>query len=288
MLKSVILPIAGMGSRDLPATKTIPKEMLPIVDKPAIHYILDEARNSGIEQALFISGRHKRAVEDYFDRFPELEESLKAAGKMELLQSINEPADMIKVFTTRQPFPRGLGDAIYQAKGFVSEDAFAVMLPDDIVLSDIPCLKQLLNAYDKYHSSVIAVEKVDMKDTSSYGIISGTLVDDNIYLLDDLVEKPEPSEAPSNMGIIGRYVLTKEIFAELESAESGVAGEIQLTDALKSLLKRQKVYAVAFDGKRFDVGSIAGLIKANVSMGLQNAEFQQDIKNFLLGIMNEI
>lgn len=287
MIESVVIPVAGLGTRNLPATKSIPKEMLPVLDKPAIHYIIEEARESGIKKALLVSGRHKKAIEDYFDSFPELEHILKQKGKEKALKSILEPLSIMKIFITRQAEAKGLGHAVYQAKEFINEPAFAVMLPDDLAISDTPYLKQLIDAYNRFHTSVIAVEYVPKNDVSSYGIIEAAEVEEGIYEVKGLVEKPQPADAPSNLGIIGRYVLTKEIFEELENIKPGAGGELQLTDAMRGLIKRQKMYAVVCKGKRFDIGNISGLIKTNIAYALHSEDYRAEILDYIKEFINE-
>lgn len=234
-VRKAIIPAAGLGTRFLPATKAQPKEMLPIVDKPTIQYIVEEAVKSGIEDIIIISGRNKRAIEDHFDKSYELEHELKNKGKRELLSLVQDISNLVDIHYIRQKEAKGLGHAIYCAKSFIGNEPFAVLLGDDIVDSEVPCLKQMIDIYNEYKTTVLGVQTVPDEDVSKYGIVACRPVDDRVYKVKDLVEKPEKSEAPSNVAILGRYIITPKIFKHLENAKPGKGGEIQLTDALKTL-----------------------------------------------------
>jgi UTP--glucose-1-phosphate uridylyltransferase len=276
-----VIPAAGLGTRFLPATKAQPKEMLPIVDKPVIQFVVEEAINSGIEDVLIITGRGKRAIEDHFDKSFELEHMLEEQKKFKLLKKIKEISDLADIHYVRQKERLGLGHAILCAKDHVGKEPFAVLLGDTIVESKIPCTKQLMNFYEKYKGSIIAVEEVPKERIPSYGVIDGEKIDDDVYLVKDLVEKPKAEEAPSNLGIIGRYILTSEIFDILGKIKPGVGNEIQLTDALRSLRKFQKVYACKFSGRRYDIGNKFDYLKASIEYGLESDELGRELRNYL-------
>lgn len=274
-IKKVIIPAAGLGTRFLPATKAQPKEMLPIVDKPTLQYIIEEACMSGIEQILIITGRNKKSIEDHFDKSIELELELEKNGKLEQLEMIRRISNMIDIQYVRQKEPKGLGDAIYCARHFINNEPFAIILGDDIVDSKIPCLKQLIDIYDKKQTSVIGVQKVNEKDVSKYGIVEGDKITENLYIVKDLVEKPPVEKAPSNIAILGRYILSPDIFHFLENQPPGKNGEIQLTDALKALSKSEDMYAYIFDGERFDVGDKIGFLSATIHFALKRDELKK-------------
>mgnify|MGYP003586438045 CR=1 FL=1 len=280
-IKKAVIPVGGFGTRLLPITKSQPKEMLPIVDKPAVQYVVEEAVKSNISNILLITGRGKRAIEDYFDYAVELESELEEKGKQELLKVVREPSELAKIFYVRQKKPLGLGDAVRQAKGFINEEYFGVLLADDIIDADIPVLKQMIEVHEKYGGNVIAVMEVPMSETKSYGVIEGTKIDGDVYEVSDLVEKPEPIEAPSNLAIIGRYILNYTIFDAIENTEPGKNGEIQLTDAIKKLLYKEKVYAYKFKGERYDVGEKSGYIEANISFALKRDDLKETIKSYI-------
>ncbi|HNY12625.1 MAG TPA: UTP--glucose-1-phosphate uridylyltransferase GalU [Candidatus Wallbacteria bacterium] len=281
MIKKAILPAAGLGTRFLPATKAQPKEMLPIVDKPTIQYVIEEAVKSGIEEVLIITGRGKRAIEDHFDKSFELEYHLLEKNMTRELEEIKDISSMVNIHYVRQKEPRGLGHAILCAKAFVGNEPFAVMLGDDIIESETPCLKQLIDVHDKYRASVIALMKVPMENIGSYGCVKPKNIEEAIYLIEELVEKPDPSKAPSDLAIIGRYIITPEIFEILEKTEPGKGGEIQLTDALAKLNKRQAVYGCRFSGRRYDVGDRLGYLKAIVEMALERNDLKDGFKEYL-------
>lgn len=283
-IKKAIIPAAGLGTRFLPATKSIPKEMLPIVDKPTIQYIVEEVMGSGIEDVLIITGRNKGSIEEHFDRAVELENNLQQTHKEELLEEVRKISQMINIHTVRQKSPLGLGHAVYCAKSFVGDEPFAVLLGDDIVDSQKPCLKQMIEAYDEYNSTILGVQSVAREDVSKYGIVSGQKINDKVYSVNDLVEKPDADKAPSDIAILGRYIITPRIFEILENTGKGVGGEIQLTDGLKKLCELEKVYAYIFEGRRYDVGSKIGFLEATVDFALKREDLRDSFKNYLRGI----
>jgi UTP--glucose-1-phosphate uridylyltransferase len=282
-VRKAIIPAAGLGTRFLPATKAQPKEMLPIVDKPTIQYIVEEAAASGIEDIIIVSGRGKRAIEDHFDKSYELEETLVKKGKFDQLQEVQEIANIANIHYIRQKEPKGLGHAIYCARRFIGDEPFAVMLGDDIVQSETPCLKQLLQVYERYNSSIVGVQQVPQEDVSKYGIIApkAQQIETNVFNVANFVEKPAMDEAPSNYAIMGRYILRPEIFAVLENLPAGAGGEIQLTDAIKQLNEKQAVLAYHFNGHRYDVGDKLGFIKATIDIALQRNELKNDLLRYL-------
>ncbi|WP_430535448.1 UTP--glucose-1-phosphate uridylyltransferase GalU [Listeria rocourtiae] len=276
-VRKAVIPAAGLGTRFLPATKAMPKEILPIVDKPTIQYIVEEAVASGIEDILIVTGKGKRAIEDHFDSVPELENNLREKNKLELLHLIEETTN-INLHFIRQSKPKGLGDAILQAKGFVGNEPFIVMLGDDIVESKTPCAKQLINQYQKTHSSVIGVQHVPHEETYRYGIIDPlNEYGKGLYNVKGFVEKPDPAKAPSDLAILGRYLLTPQIFDFLETQEPGAGGEIQLTDAINRLNEIQRVFAYDFEGERYDVGDKFGFIKTTMQFALRHPEIKDEV-----------
>ena len=289
-VKKAIIPAAGLGTRFLPATKAQPKEMLPIVDKPTIQYIVEEAVQSGIEDIIIVSGRGKRAIEDHFDKSYELEETLAKKNKFDALQEVQEIAKLANIHYIRQGEPLGLGHAIWCARKFVGNEPFAVMLGDDIVNSvDKPCLRQMIEVYNRYHSSVVGVQGVADEDVSKYGIIKpkGNEIEPSVINVDSLVEKPNLEDAPSNFAIMGRYILRPEIFGILENLPTGAGGEIQLTDAINVLNKEQAVLAYQFEGTRYDVGDKFGFIKAQVDYALQREDLREQMMEYLSEINKE-
>lgn len=280
-VRKAIIPAAGLGTRFLPATKAQPKEMLPIVDKPTIQYIIEEAIASGIEDILIITGRGKRAIEDHFDRSFELEDELKKKNQEELLQQVREIANLVDIHYIRQKEPKGLGHAIYCAKAFIGNEPFAVLLGDDIVDSKVPCLKQMINIFNEYKTSILGVQAVDPEEVSKYGIVSGKQVDERIYKVRDLIEKPEKENAPSNIAILGRYIISPVIFQFLENAKPGKNGEIQLTDSLRELARQEAMYAYDFIGRRYDVGNKMGFLEATVEFALKREELRDDFERYL-------
>ncbi len=280
-VKKAIIPAAGLGTRFLPATKSQPKEMLPIVDKPTIQYIVEEAVASGIEQILIITGRNKKSIEDHFDKSVELEKELEEKNKQELLELVRGISSLAEVYYIRQKEPKGLGHAIYCAKTFVGNEPFAVMLGDDIVDSKKPCLKQLLDCYGEYKTSILGVQPVPEEDVCKYGIVTPLRIEENVYKVKGLVEKPKVADSPSNIAILGRYIITPKIFDVLEHTEPGVNGEIQLTDALKLLMRDEAIYAYSFEGRRYDVGDKLGYLEATVDFALKRPELREGFMNYL-------
>lgn len=284
-IRKAIIPAAGLGTRFLPATKAQPKEMLPIVDKPTIQFIIEEAISSGIEDILIITGRGKRAIEDHFDRSLELEEELEKKGKLELLEQVRQIADLANIHYIRQKEAKGLGHAIYCAKAFIANEPFAVLLGDDIVKAEVPCLKQMIDIHSEYSTSILGVQHVPLEDVSKYGIISGKQIDDRVYKVSTLVEKPDKDKAPSNLAILGRYIINPSIFKYLENAEPGKDSEIQLTDALCRLARSEPMYAYAFEGKRYDVGNKLGFLQATVEFALEREELKDEFEAYLKEII---
>lgn len=279
-IRKAIIPAAGLGTRFLPATKAQPKEMLPIVDKPAIQYIIEEAIASGIEEILIITGRNKRSIEDHFDRSVELELQLKEQGKYEMLGLVEEISN-ITVHFIRQKEAKGLGHAVLCAKQFVGNESFAVMLGDDIVDAEVPCLRQLMDVYRDYEGSVLGVQEVSKAKVSSYGIVNPKAIKQNVWQALDLIEKPSPEEAPSQLAVLGRYILEPEIFDLLEKTKPGRGGEIQLTDAICQLAAIQKVYAYNFSGRRYDIGDKQGYLEATVEYALKRPELRDKFLEYL-------
>ncbi len=288
-VRKAVIPAAGYGTRLLPATKAQPKEMLVIVDKPAIQYVVEEAVASGIEEILIINGRNNESIINHFDRSPELEYSLRERGQTELLELVESISDMVNVHFVRQKEVKGLGYAIHCAKSFVGNEPFAVLLCDDIVYNPYkPCLKQLVDVYEQKRSSVVGVHSIDLTEVDKYGIIAGEKIDSRTYVLSDMVEKPVVDKAPSNMAILGRYILTPEVFNHLENTKPGIGGEIQLTDALHSLLKEQSIYAYDIEGKRYDTGDKLGFLKATVEFALRHDQVKENFKGYLKEIIGTL
>ncbi|WP_332275209.1 UTP--glucose-1-phosphate uridylyltransferase GalU [Bacillus velezensis] len=283
-VRKAIIPAAGLGTRFLPATKAMPKEMLPIVDKPTIQYIIEEAVESGIEDIIIVTGKGKRAIEDHFDNAPELERNLEEKGKIELLQKVKKSSNIADIHYIRQKEPKGLGHAVWCARNFIGDEPFAVLLGDDIVQAEKPGLRQLMDEYEKTLSSIIGVQQVPESDTHRYGIIDPLTHEGRRYQVKNFVEKPEPGTAPSNLAILGRYVFTPEIFMYLEQQEVGAGGEIQLTDAIQKLNDIQRVFAYDFEGKRYDVGEKLGFIETTLEFALQD----QDIRHKLIPFMKDL
>lgn len=287
-VRKAIIPAAGLGTRFLPATKAQPKEMLPIVDKPTIQYIIEEAVASGIEEILIITGRNKRAIEDHFDKSIELEQQLVSTGKDDLLKIVDDISNMANIYYIRQKEPKGLGHAISCAKTFVGNEPFAVMLGDDVVDNEEnPCLKQLIDCFNEYKTTILGVQKVDHKDVSKYGIVKGMPIENGVYKVKDLVEKPMVDESPSDVAILGRYIITPRIFDVLEKTEPGKGGEIQLTDALKTLIVEEAMYAYEFQGRRYDVGDKLGFLEATVEFALKREDLGKDFANYLIKIQKD-
>ncbi|MEN2983440.1 MAG: UTP--glucose-1-phosphate uridylyltransferase GalU [Dictyoglomaceae bacterium] len=280
-IRKAVFPAAGLGTRFLPATKAQPKEMLPVVDKPIIQYGVEEAVNSGLEEIVIVTGRNKRAIEDHFDISFELEYFLQKKGELELLKQVREISELATVYYIRQKEPLGLGHAILVTKEIVKDEPFAVVLSDDLIVSDVPCLKQMISIYERYKCSVIAVERVSEEEVKNYGIIAGKELENGLYQITDLIEKPSLEEAPSNLAIVGRYILTPEIFNMLEKVKPGRGGEIQLTDGLKLLLEREAIYAYEFKGKRYDTGNKLGFLIASVELALKREDIGKIFKEYL-------
>lgn len=280
-VRKAIIPAAGLGTRFLPATKAQPKEMLPIVDKPTIQYIIEEAVASGIEEILIITGRNKKCIEDHFDKSVELEMELEKNHKEELLELVRGISDIADIHYIRQKEPKGLGHAILCAKAFVGNEPFAVLLGDDVVDSEVPCLKQLMDCYKEYKTSILGVQTVAKEDVNKYGIVDGIHIEDRVYKVKKLVEKPAVEEAPSNVAILGRYIITPQIFDVLANTQPGKGGEIQLTDALETLIENEAMYAYNFEGRRYDVGDKLGFLQATVEFALKKEELREPFIEYL-------
>jgi len=280
-VKKAVIPAAGLGTRFLPVTKSMPKEMLPIIDKPAIHYVVEEAVDSGIDDILLITGRGKRAIEDYFDDAPELRMHLEKNGKSQQLEDLQRISRFEGIHFIRQREPKGLGDAVLCAEKHCGDDPFAVLLGDDIMKDSMPCTRQLMQIFEKTGSSVIAVQEIPQEHISRYGIIKGKEHGKNLIKLDDIVEKPSLEAAPSHFGSIGRYVFTPEIFSCLKQTTKGAGGEIQLTDAIRRLIKKEDVFAYCYPGKRFDTGDKLGYIETIIDYALEDKTMQKDLYAFL-------
>ena len=286
-VKKAIIPSAGLGTRFLPATKSQPKEMLPIVDKPTLQYIIEEAIKSGIEEILIITGRNKKSIEDHFDKSVELELELEQKGKKEMLEMVRDISNMVNIHYIRQKEPKGLGHAIHCAKSFIGNEPFAVLLGDDIVDADTPCLKQLINTYDEYKTTILGVQEVAKEDTDKYGILDVKHIEDRVYKVKDMVEKPSVESAPSNIAILGRYIINPSIFEILENQEPGKGGEIQLTDALKTLSTQEAIYAYNFEGRRYDVGDKFGFLEATIDFALKRDGLREDLLNYMKDIVEK-
>jgi UTP--glucose-1-phosphate uridylyltransferase len=281
IVKKAVIPAAGFGTRFLPATKAIPKELLPIVDKPTIQYIMEEVVTSGLEEVILITGREKGSIEDHFDTSSELENHLRKKGRKDLLKIVQGISEMVTLVSVRQKEPLGLGHAILCAKKIVGEEPFAVLLGDDLIDAEIPCIRQMIDIYHKMEGALIALQKVPKEETHQYGIIKGRRVGDRIYRIEEMVEKPQRGEAPSNLAIIGRYILPSQIFGILEEVSPDKKGEIQLTDGLKELNKKVPVFGYEFFGDRYDAGDKLGYLQANISYGLKHPEIGPKLKRFL-------
>lgn len=287
-IRKAVIPVAGLGIRFLPATKAQPKEMLPIVDKPTIQYIVEEAVESGIEDILFITGKQKRAIEDHFDKSADLENMLREKGKRELLELVRDIGEMADIHYIRQKEPKGLGHAVYCARKFVGDEPFAVLLGDDIVRSKVPCLRQLMDLYESTGSPVIAVREVPREDVGKYGILDAEEMREGVFRIRDLVEKPPVESAPSRLGIMGRYIISPGIFDILAETGPGAGGEIQLTDALRVLCRQETMYGLAFKGRRFDVGDKLGYLKAAVEFALDRPELAEEFGDYLKQVVREL
>ncbi len=286
-IRVAVFPAAGLGTRFLPATKAQPKEMLPLVDRPLIQYVVEEARDAGIARIVIVTGRGKNAIEDHFDTSFELEKMLEEKGKGELLDEIREVSEMIPVAYVRQKQALGLGHAVLQARDLVGREPFAVMLGDDIVDAEEPCIGQMMRLYERRGNPVIALQEVPREETRQYGIVDGQKIEDRVVAIRDMVEKPAPEAAPSNLAIIGRYLLPPEIFEILEETPPEVGGEIQLTSALKTLLSRRPIDGYLFEGKRYDAGDKLGFLKATVEFALKRTDLGGPFKTYLKGLKLE-
>jgi UTP--glucose-1-phosphate uridylyltransferase len=285
-VRKAVFPAAGLGTRFLPATKAQPKEMLPIVDKPLIQYGVEEAMHSGIQNIIIVTGRGKASIEDHFDVSFELEQQLESKHKPDMLSMVRSISEIIDVSYVRQREALGLGHAVLRSKELVGEQPFAVVLSDDVIAAEVPCIRQLLDVYEYYGASVLALMEVPKDQISAYGVVDAELVADNgrenrLFRIRNMVEKPKPSEAPSNLAIIGRYILTPEIFHSIESIEPGSGGEIQLTDALKHMLRNRPIYGLKFEGKRYDAGDKLGFLKATVEFALARHDLGQQFREYL-------
>lgn len=287
-IRKAIIPAAGLGTRFLPATKAQPKEMLPIVDKPTIQYIVEEAIQSGIEDIIIVTGRNKRAIEDHFDRSMELEMFLQRGAKDELLDMVQDIARMVDIYYVRQKEAMGLGHAIYSARKFIGNEPFAVLLGDDVIYSEIPCLRQMMNIYERYGASIVGVQEVPPEDTSKYGIVDGEKFDERLFRARDLVEKPHPEDAPATrLAIMGRYILNPEIFDILENVSPGRGGEIQLTDGIRELRRAQEVLAYEFEGRRYDVGDKLGFLQATIEYALRREDLAGELMDYMRQVINQ-
>ena len=287
-IKKAVIPAAGLGTRFLPVTKSMPKEMLPLIDTPAIHYVVKEAVDAGIDDIIIITGRGKRAVEDYFDASPELEIQLKKSQRIEVLKQIKQISSMANIYYIRQKEPKGLPDAVGKAEKHIGDEPFTVLLGDDIFVSQTPCIKQLMEAFNKVASSVIAVQDVPLAQISRYGSVVADKVDvdlaNEVFLIRDIVEKPQPENAPSTLASFGRYVFTPEIFDCIKRTTPGVNNELQIADSIMLLVEKQRVYASTFQGKRYDIGDKFGYVQAIVDFALDHEEIADDVKAYLLAI----
>ncbi|MDQ0244135.1 UTP--glucose-1-phosphate uridylyltransferase [Bacillus fengqiuensis] len=284
-IRKAVIPAAGLGTRFLPATKAQPKEMLPIVDKPAIQYIVEEAVQSGIESIIIVTGRNKRSIEDHFDRSVELEQTLSEKGKSDVLREVQGIANMANIHYIRQKEPLGLGHAILCARQFIGDEPFAVLLGDDIMISEKPALKQLIDVFEEYNTEVVGVQAVEPAEVNKYGIIHPSNQNGNVYEVQDLVEKPALEEAPSQIAVMGRYILKSSIFPVLQTIGRGAGNEIQLTDALRELCRNEAIHALQLEGNRFDIGDKLGYLKASTEMGLQREEMRVQLLSYLESVL---
>ncbi|MDL5376661.1 UTP--glucose-1-phosphate uridylyltransferase GalU [Exiguobacterium mexicanum] len=287
-VRKAIIPAAGLGTRFLPATKAMPKEMLPIVNKPTIQFIVEEAVASGIEDIIIVTGKNKRAIEDHFDRAIELEQNLESKGKTELLESVRHSSNLANIHYIRQQEPKGLGHAIWCARKFIGDEPFAVLLGDDIIEADVPATKQLIDQYEQYERSIIGVQRVPYEMTNRYGIIDPLAVEGKLIPVRTFVEKPAVGEAPSNLAILGRYILTPDVFETLSAQEIGTGGEIQLTDAIARLNEGETVFAYEFDGRRYDVGEPIGFIEATIAHALCDPDLKANVHTLLKRFVDEL
>jgi UTP--glucose-1-phosphate uridylyltransferase len=280
-LKKAVIPVAGLGTRFLPATKAVPKELLPIIDVPSIQYVVQEAVDSGIQEIIFVTGRGKDAIEDHFDEAPELEQILAERGQTETVEMLRRIVGMTEVVSVRQKKPLGLGHAVLCARDLVGNEPFAVMLADDLIDNDVPCIRQLLEIFEEKQESVVALMEVPQEDVHRYGVIKGSEVRKRLYQVEATVEKPQASQAPSRMAIIGRYILRPEVFAILEKLPAGKGGEIQLTDGLAQLVRERKVFGCEFEGDRYDIGDKFGFVRATVAYALKRPDLKDRVIDYL-------
>lgn len=283
-IRKAVFPAAGLGTRFLPATKAQPKEMLPLVDKPVIQYVIEEAVASGIDNITIVTGRGKYAIEDHFDVSYELEKTLEERGRTDLVEIVRSISNLIHLSYVRQKEARGLGHAVLVTRDVVADEPFAVFLGDDVIHADTPCMRQMMDRAATLQTSILAVEKIDRKRSKSYGMIKGKDVGDGIYQVEDLVEKPDPDAAPSDLAIIGRYILEPQIFDHIEKTKPGAGGEIQLTDALRSMLAERPIHAYRFEGTRYDTGNKIGFLKATVEFALRRADLGDEFRRYLAGL----
>jgi UTP--glucose-1-phosphate uridylyltransferase len=288
MVRKAVIPAAGFGTRFLPATKSQPKEMLPVVDKPTIQYVVEEAVRSGVRDILMVIGKAKRAIEEHFDRSFELERELEEKGRLHELKTIRAISNMANIHFVWQKELRGLGDAVLHAQEHVGKEPFVVLLGDTIVESRVPVTRQLIEVYNRYQEPVVALEEVEMSKVSRYGVINGKQIDDGQYLISDFVEKPAPSKAPSNLAIAGRYVFTAEVFDHLRRTKPGKNGEIQLTDAMRLMAAKRAMYGLRFEGRRHDIGNKVDFIKTNILFGLEREDMREELSRFIKGIAREL
>ncbi|GIN84303.1 UTP--glucose-1-phosphate uridylyltransferase [Heyndrickxia sporothermodurans] len=286
-IRKAIIPAAGLGTRFLPATKAMPKEMLPIVDKPTIQYIVEEAVSSGIEEIIIVTGKGKRAIEDHFDYSFELEHHLIERRKFELLEEVQKSSRLVDIHYIRQKEPKGLGNAIWCARKFIGNEPFAVLLGDDIVQSDEPCLHQMIQQYERYNASILGVQTIPESEVTRYGIVDGNQISERVFRVDSLIEKPLRNQAPSNLAILGRYILTPKVFEILSDLKPGANGEIQITDAIAELRKYELVYAYDFDGVRYDVGEKFGFIQTIIDFALQREDLREELLNYLTKLLEK-
>ncbi len=286
-IRKAVIPVAGLGTRFLPATKTVPKELLPIVDIPAIQYVVQEAVDSGISEVIFVTGRGKDSIEDHFDEIPELEQVLEERGQKEAVQNLRQIAAMIEVVSVRQKKPLGLGHAVFCARDLVGDEPFAVLLSDDLIEAPVPCLRQLMEIFEEKRESVLALRRVPEDQVRRYGIVQGKQLTKGLYEVENMMEKPQPHETPSRLAIIGRYILRPEIFSLLENVTPGKGGEIQLTDGISQLARQRKVYGYEFEGEHYDIGDKFGFVRATVAYALKRPELKEQTREYLQAVINK-
>ena len=286
-IRKAVIPVAGLGTRFLPATKTVPKELLPIVDIPAIQYVVQEAVDSGISEVIFVTGRGKDSIEDHFDEIPELEQVLEERGQKEAVQNLRQIAAMIEVVSVRQKKPLGLGHAVFCARDLVGDEPFAVLLSDDLIEAPVPCLRQLMEIFEEKRESVLALRRVPEDQVRRYGIVQGKQLTKRLYEVENMMEKPQPHETPSRLAIIGRYILRPEIFSLLENVTPGKGGEIQLTDGISQLARQRKVYGYEFEGEHYDIGDKFGFVRATVAYALKRPELKEQTREYLQAVINK-